>query len=138
MPNLREDPLTISSTPTPSPIDVALRPLLAAPGSPQSEHTTPSFVYFRDDGEHIDSDSPTAPPWTQFEVTLKDEYGNPRLDSKGDPITVIASPPSELQGRVFLTKPDEHGDIKRARVVELMNLHDATLEKNKDLIKFKI
>jgi hypothetical protein len=57
---------------------------------------------------------------------------------KGDPITVIAPPPSEIQGRVFLTKPDEHGDIKRARVVELMNLHNATLEKNKDLIKFKI
>jgi hypothetical protein len=62
--------------------------------NPQSECTTPSFVYFSNDGEHIDSDGPTAPPWTQFEVTLKDVNGNPRLDSKGDPITVIAPPPS--------------------------------------------
>jgi hypothetical protein len=138
MPNLHEEPLTISSTPTPSPIDVALRPSLAGLDCPQSERTTPSFVYLRDDGEHIDSDGPTAPPSTHFEVTLKDKNGNPRLNSKGDPITVIAPPPSELQGRVFLTKPDKHSDIKRARVVELMNLHDATLEKNKDLIKFKI
>jgi hypothetical protein len=136
--NLREDPLTISPTPTPSPIDVALRPSLAGLDRSQSDRTTPSFVYFRDDGEHIDSDGPTEPPWTQFEITLKDENGKPRLDSKGDPITVIAPPPSDLQGRVFLTKPDEHGDIKRARVVELMNMHDASLEKNKDLIKFKI
>jgi hypothetical protein len=45
---------------------------------------------------------------------------------------------SDLQGRVFFTKPDEHGDIKRAHVVEMMNLLDATLEKKKDLIKFKI
>jgi hypothetical protein len=79
---------------------------------PTAPPWTPFFVYFRNDGKHIDSDGPTAPPWTQFEVTLKDENGNHRLDSKGDPITVIAPPPSELQGRVFLTKTDEHGDIK--------------------------
>jgi hypothetical protein len=72
-------------------------------GDPQSECTTPSLVYFRNDGEHIDSDGPMAPPWTQFEVTLKDENKNPRLYSKGDPITVIAPPPSEIQGWVFLT-----------------------------------
>jgi hypothetical protein len=116
----------------------ALCPSLAALGRPQSDRTTPSFVYFRDDGEHLDSDGPTAPPWTQFKVTLKDKNGNPRLDSKGDPITVIAPWPSELQGWVFLTKPNKHGDIKCARVVELMNLHDATPEKNKDLVTFKI
>jgi hypothetical protein len=128
MPNLRKNPLTISSGP--SPLAVALRPPLVVPGSPHSERTNPFFVYFCDDGEHIDSDGPTAPPWTQFEVTLKDENGNPgpmappwtqfevtlkdkngnpRLDSKGNPITVIAPLPSELQVRVFLTKTEEHG-----------------------------
>jgi hypothetical protein len=53
-----------------------------------------------------------APPWTQFEVTLKDENGNPRLVSEGDPITVIAPLPSQLQGRVFLTKPDAGTETK--------------------------
>jgi hypothetical protein len=105
--------------------------------NPQYKCTTPSFVYFRDDGEHIDSDGPTAPPWTQFEVTLKDENGNPRLYSKGDPITVIAPPPSELQGRVFLTKPEEHGDIKHARVVEIMKWAVANDLEHKQLLEYK-
>jgi hypothetical protein len=30
--------------------------------NPQSKCTTPSFVYFCNDGEHIDSNGPTAPP----------------------------------------------------------------------------
>jgi hypothetical protein len=128
----------LPTKPTPSPLAVALRPSLAAPCSPQSECTTPSFVYFRNDGEHIDSDGPTAPPWTQFEVTLKDKNGNPRLDSKGDPITVIAPPPSELQGRVFLTKPDEHGDIKRAHVVEIMKWAVASDLEHKKLLEYKV
>jgi hypothetical protein len=106
--------------------------------NPQYKCTTPSFVYFRDDGEHIDSDGPTAPPWTQFEVTLKDENGNPRLYSKGDPITVIAPPPSELQGRVFLTKPEEHGDIKHARVVEIMKWAVANDLEHKQLLEYKV
>ena len=141
MPNLREDPITL--TPTRSPLDVALQPSLAGLSHPNNfDHPTPSFVYFRDDGETEDdidpSDAPTAPPWEQFEITLKDENGEPRLDARGNPITVIAPTPSELQGRVFLTKPDEQGDIKRARVVELMDLHDAQMEQNTDRIKFKI
>jgi hypothetical protein len=127
----------LPTEPTPSPLAVALRPSLAAPCSPQSECTTPSFVYFRNDGEHIDSDGPTTPPWTQFEVTLKDENGNHRLDSKGDPITVIAPPPSELQGRVFLTKPDERGDIKCARVVEIMKWADANDLEHKQILEYK-
>jgi hypothetical protein len=106
--------------------------------NPQYKCTTPSFVYFRDDGEHIDSDSPTAPPWTQFEVTLKDENGNPILYSKGDPITVIAPPPSELQGRLFLTKPEEHGDIKRAHVVEIMKWAVANDLEHKQLLEYKV
>jgi hypothetical protein len=98
----------------------------------------PFIRLFCDDGEHIDSNGPTAPPWTQFEVTLKDENRNTRLDSKGDPITVIAPPPSELQGRVFLTKPDEHGDIKRACVVEIMKQADANDLEHKQLLEYKV
>jgi hypothetical protein len=45
-------------------------------------------------------------------------------------LIAISPPPSDLCRRVFLTKPDERGEVKRARVVELI--------KNKNLIKFKL
>jgi hypothetical protein len=71
-------------------------------------------------------------------VIFLHDNGNPRLDSKGNPITVIAPPPSELQGRVFLTKPDEHRDIKRARVVEIMKWADANDLEHKQLLEYKV
>jgi hypothetical protein len=46
--------------------------------------------------------------------------GNVRLGPDGKPLIVIAPPPSDLCGRVFLTKPDERGEVKRAQVVELI------------------
>ena len=45
-----------------------------------------------------------------YEVILRDEHGEPRLDEEGNPITVICRPPSNLLGRVFLTKPDHCGN----------------------------
>ena len=65
------------------------------------------FVFLRDKGEE-------EPVWKQFEFVLRDEFGEPRLDYKGKPIVVIGPSPNEVEGRVFLTKPDERGNMKRA------------------------
>jgi hypothetical protein len=76
--------------------------------------------------------------WKEFEVTLKDGNGNVELGPDGKPMIAIAPPPSDLCGRVFLTKPDERGEVKRARVVELIKDFKGKVAKNKDLIKFKL
>jgi hypothetical protein len=70
-----------------------------------------SFVYLRDNGENDN------PIWKEFEVTLQDRNGNVRLGPDGKPMIAIVPPPSDLCGRVFLTKPDERGEVKRAQVV---------------------
>jgi hypothetical protein len=56
----------------------------------------------------------------------------------GKPMIAIALPPSDLCGRVFLTKPDERGEVKRAQVIELIKGFEGKVAKNKDLIKFKL
>ena len=50
------------------------------------------------------------------------------MDYEGKPIVIIGMPPEELVQRVFLTKPGERGDIKRARIIELINKFDDDLE----------
>ena len=69
------------------------------------------FIYLRDKGEK------TIPVWKQYEFILRDELGEPRLDADGNPIVVIGMPPEDLVQRVFLTKPDERGNMKRARII---------------------
>jgi hypothetical protein len=91
-----------------------------------------SFVYLRDTGENEN------PIWKEFEVTLQDRNGNVKMRPDGNPMIAIAPPPSDLCGRVFLTKPDERGEVKRARVVELTQDFEDNVAKNKDLIKFKL
>jgi hypothetical protein len=91
-----------------------------------------SFVYLRDNGENEN------PIWKEFEVTLQDGNGNVRLGPDGKPMIAIAPLPSDLCGRVFLTKPDERGEVKRARVVELIKDLEGNVAKNKDLIKVKL
>jgi hypothetical protein len=59
------------------------------------------------------------PIWKEFEVTLKDRNGNVKLGSDGKPMIAISPPPSDLVGRVFLTKPDKRGKVNRAEGVEL-------------------
>jgi hypothetical protein len=73
-----------------------------------------SFVYLQENGENEN------PIWKEFEVTLKDGNGNVKLGPDGKPMIAISPPPSDLIGRVFLTKPDERGEVNRARVVELI------------------
>ena len=53
-------------------------------------------------------------------------------------MVAIASQPSDLVGRVFLTKPNERGEVNRAQVVELIKDFEGEVEKDKDLIKFKL
>ena len=68
------------------------------------------------------------PVWKQYEFILCDKLGEPRLDLEGIPIVVIGIPPEELVQRVFLTKPDERGNMKRAKIIELINKFDDDLE----------
>jgi hypothetical protein len=81
-----------------------------------------SFFYLRDNGENEN------PIWKEFEATLQDGNGNVKLGPDGKTMIAIAPPPSDLCGRVFLTKPDERGEVKRARVVEnLLRISKAKL-----------
>jgi hypothetical protein len=91
-----------------------------------------SFVYLRDNGKNEN------PIRKEFEVTLQDGNGNVRMGPDGKPMIAIAPPPSDLCGRVFPIKPDERGELKRARVVELITDFEGNVAKNKDLIKFKL
>ena len=90
------------------------------------------FIYIRDKGEK------PIPVWKQYEFILRDEPGKPRLDDEGKPIVVIGMSPEDLVQRVFLNKPDERGDIKRARIIELINKFDDDLEADPTRCKFKI
>ena len=89
------------------------------------------FVFLRDKGEK-------EPVFKQFEFILQDEYGEPRLDHEGKKIVVIGPSPNEVVSRVFLTKPDERGNMKRARVVELINKFDDVLDKDPLQCKFRV
>jgi hypothetical protein len=62
-----------------------------------------------------------------------------KMGPDGKPMMIaIAPPPSDFCGRVFLTKPDERGEVKGAWVVEIIKDFEGNVAKNKDLIKFKL
>ena len=90
------------------------------------------FVFLRDKGEKI------TPVFEQCEFILRDELGEPRLDHEGKEIVVIGPSPNDITGKVLLTKPDERGNMSRARVVELINEFDDKLDKDPLCCKFKI
>ena len=56
--------------------------------------------------------------WKEFEVTLWDENGDPHVDGDGKPLKIIAPPPKDSVSRVLR----ERGEVKRARVVEVINV----------------
>ena len=71
-----------------------------------------TFVYLRGDGEHDDEQHPSPETlWKDSEVSLLDKNGEPCLDDNGEPITIIANDPKSLHSTLFLTKPDEHGEL---------------------------
>ena len=57
---------------------------------------------------------------------------------EGNPVTVIGIPPEDMVTRVFLTKPDERGNMKRARVTELIRKFDSELDRDLTRCKFRI
>ena len=67
------------------------------------------FVFLREKGEKV-----TTLVLKQFGSILWDDFGEPRLDPQGKKIVVIGSSPNDLVSRVFLTKPDERGNMERA------------------------
>ena len=79
-----------------------------------------------------------TPVFKQFEFVLCNKFGNPRLDSEGTEIVVIGPSPNDVVSKVFLTKPDEKENIKRARVVESIDKFDDALDKDLLRCKFKI
>ena len=60
------------------------------------------------------------------------------MDLEGNPIVVIGMPPEDLVQKVFLTKPDERGNTKRARIIELINKFDDDLKVDLTRCQFKI
>ena len=69
-------------------------------------------------------------------VVLRDANGKPRVDENGEPITVIGQHPDDLESKTFLTHPDKHGKIRRARIGKALNKHEAERLKDPTLIKY--
>ena len=44
---------------------------------------------------------------------------------EGLPLKVMAPHPNGLEGRTFLTNPEQCGQVKRARIVEAIDKHEA-------------
>ena len=87
---------------------------------------TDSFVFFKRDGEKF-----TKPLWKPFKVPLLDKNGEHCHNENGKPITIIACDPNYLHSTVFLTNLDEHGEIKKARVVEMIGYYKEILDKDR-------
>ena len=68
--------------------------------------------------------------WKEYEIPLLDNEGKQRFDENGEPMTVVAFDPTNMQGRTFLTKPNEDKEIKRAQVVEMIDEFDENLKQN--------
>ena len=79
----------------------------------------------------------TTPVWRQYEFIFRDKLRDPRLDLEGNHIVVTGLPPEEMVQRVFLTKPDERRNTKRARIIELINKFDDDLEVDPTRCQFK-
>ena len=47
------------------------------------------------------------------------------MDKHGQPITVLEPEHDELRGRVFLTPPHELGNLKRGKIVDIINARES-------------
>ena len=52
--------------------------------------------------------------WKEYEIPLLDNEGKQRFDENGEPMTVVAFDPTNMQGRTFLTRPNEDKEIRGA------------------------
>ena len=50
--------------------------------------------------------------WKEYEIPLLNNDGNKRLDENGEPMTVVAFDPSNMQGRTFLKNPNKDKEIR--------------------------
>ena len=71
--------------------------------------------FLRDKGKNI------APVFEQCEFNLQDELGEPCSDHDGKEIVGIGPSAADITEKVFLTKPDERGNMSRAPVVKMIN-----------------
>ena len=60
------------------------------------------------------------------------------MDHEGKEIVVTGPSPNDIKGKVFLIKPDERGNMDKARIVELINEFDDKLDRDPLCCKFKI
>ena len=67
-------------------------------------------------------------------IPLLTENGEPCLDDRRIPMTIMAPNPDELQGRAFLTSHDNGEQVKRARTVEALDKHEAERFKEPALV----
>ena len=74
----------------------------------------------------------------QYEFILRNKLGEPRLDLEQNPTVVIGLPLEDMVQKVFLTKPDQRGNMKRARIIELINKFDDDLELDPTRCQYKI
>ena len=58
------------------------------------------------------------------------------MDDDKNPITFIANDPTSLHSATFLTKPDEHGEQRRARVTEIIGDWEKQLKTQQDREEF--
>ena len=138
------DPNTApSDTPSPSPTtSPSLKPTLDRPSSvpnpdpisSNASNVLPTIVHLQSDGESDNPDlqSPTDPPWKDFDFSLRDDNGEPQLDVNGEPITAIPRNNHSLKERVSLARLDADGEQKRMRAVEIINDFDISPENEKD------
>ena len=92
------------------------------------ESTVPeNFIFFKRDGEKS-----TEPLWKPFKVPLLHKNGEQRYNENGKAIIIIAQDPKTLHSTVFLTNTEKHGEIKKARVVEMIGDYKKILEKDND------
>ena len=68
--------------------------------------------------------------WKEYEIPLLDNEGKQRFDENGEPMTVVAFDPTNMQGRTFLTRPNEDKEIRRARIVKMIDKFDKNLKRN--------
>ena len=94
----------------------------------------PSVVHLQEEGEKQRKER--IQEWKEFLIPLFDGDGTARQDENGNNLAAIAYNPADMHSKVFLTRPDEHGDVKRARVVEMLKDFDKNLESDKDRQRF--
>ena len=68
--------------------------------------------------------------WKEYEIPLLDNEGKQRFDENGEPMIVVAFDPTNMQGRIFLTKLNEDKEIRRSQIVKMIDKFNKNLNWN--------